>query len=45
MERREEEDGEGKEEGEMELDEKGRQFADELVKIDKDIPRCDRDYW
>ena len=32
-------------EGEMELDEKGRRFADELSKIDKDIPRCDRDYW
>jgi hypothetical protein len=34
------------EEGEeMVLDERGRLFADELLKIDKDIPRCDRDYW
>ena len=37
----EEEEGEG----ETELDGKGRMFADELFKIDKDIPRCDRDYW
>ena len=36
---------EGEMEGEMELDEKGRLFAEELIKIDKDIPRCDRDYW
>ena len=36
---------EGEGEGEMELDEKGRLFAEELIKIDKDIPRCDRDYW
>ena len=27
-----------------ELDAKGRWFVDELVKINKDIPRCDRDY-
>ena len=38
-------EGKGEGEGEMELDEKGKRFADELVKIDKDIPRCDRDYW
>ena len=37
-------EGEG-EERELELDVKGRMFADELFKIDKDIPRCDRDYW
>lgn len=36
---------EGEGEGVEELDEKGQLFADELVKIDKDIPRCDRDYW
>ena len=45
--RREEREGEGEGEGEeqMELDEKGQMFAEELLKIDKDIPRCDRDYW
>ena len=25
--------------------EKETKFLDELIKIDKDIPRCDRDYW
>ena len=48
--REEEEEGEKEREGEgeeggLELDERGRLFADELLKIDKDIPRCDRDYW
>ena len=43
METRDEGKGEG--EGEGELDEKGQLFAEELIKIDKDIPRCDRDYW
>ena len=37
--------GEGEEGEDMELDERGRLFADELLKIDKDIPRCDRNYW
>ena len=27
------------------LDGTGQVFAEELFKIDKDIPRCDRDYW
>ena len=27
------------------LDSTGQIFAEELFKIDKDIPRCDRDYW
>ena len=27
------------------LDERGSLFCEELFKIDKDIPRCDRDYW
>ena len=27
------------------LDERGLQFVQELYNIDKDIPRCDRDYW
>lgn len=45
-ERNGEREGEGEgEEGGMELDEKGKQFSEELIKIDKDIPRCDRDYW
>ena len=35
-------DGFGEEEF---LDSKGQAFAEELFKIDKDIPRCDRDYW
>ncbi len=28
-----------------ELDEKGEKFLQDLYNIDKDIPRCDRDYW
>lgn len=31
--------------GEECLDSKGQDFAEELFKIDKDIPRCDRNYW
>ena len=27
------------------LDKRGRLFCEELFMIDKDIPRCDRDYW
>ena len=30
---------------ELVLDERGQLFAEELIKIDKDIPRCDREYW
>ena len=46
-----EERGEGREKGadsdasEELLDSTGQIFAEELFKIDKDIPRCDRDYW
>lgn len=29
----------------LKLDSKGKLFAKELYNIDKDIPRCDRDYW
>ena len=39
---------EGEEEEEVEevpVDTKTQAFIDELSKIDKDIPRCDRDYW
>lgn len=39
------EEGGELEEDEEQLDEIGRHFSDELLKIDKDIPRCDRDYW
>lgn len=28
-----------------ELDEEGETFIKELETIDKDVPRCDRDYW
>ena len=28
-----------------ELDERGEKFLQDLYNIDKDIPRCDRDYW
>ena len=50
-EREERERGEGREKGadsdasEELLDSTGQVFAEELFKIDKDIPRCDRDYW
>ncbi len=27
------------------LDAKGEKFLEELYNIEKDIPRCDRDYW
>ena len=50
-EREERERGEGREKGadsdasEELLDSTGQVFAEESFKIDKDIPRCDRDYW
>lgn len=42
--------GKGREEEEGEevvvpVDPKSQAFMDELYKIDKDIPRCDRDFW
>ena len=29
----------------VKLDAKGQWFVQELFNIDKDVPRCDRDYW